>query len=127
MSISNYLEAKILDHVLRGAGNAYTAPTTIWVSLHTSDPGEAYSSGEVSGGSYARQSVSFNAASGGSISASAAVEFTSMPAATVTHIALWDDDGTPAGNMLWSGALSSSRTVASGDSFRLTSLTITLD
>jgi hypothetical protein len=126
MSISNYAEAKILDHVLRYGTAPWTAPSTIYLALHTSDPGEAYTSGEVSGGSYARQTITFSAASGGSIAASAAVEFTSMPACTVTHVSLWDS-ASGSTNMLWSGALTSSRAVSAGDSLRITSLTVTLD
>ena len=40
MSISNYLEAKILDHVLRNT--AYTPASTIYLALHTTDPGEIH-------------------------------------------------------------------------------------
>lgn len=39
MSKSNYLETAVLDHVF--GKSAYTAPTHFWVSLHTTDPGEA--------------------------------------------------------------------------------------
>jgi len=130
MSISNYLEAKILDHVLRYGTAPYTGPTTVYLALHTQDPGELGTGTEVSAGaySYARQPISFSAASGGSISMSNAyIEYTNMPGVTVTHVALWDDDGTPAGNCLWSGALTASRTVTAGDTLRITSLTVTLD
>jgi hypothetical protein len=130
MSISNYLEAKILDHVLRGATAPYTAPTTIYHALHTDDPTDTGgNSTEVtnSGGSaYARQTITFSAATGGTILASAAVEFANMPALTVSHVALWDSlSGST--NLLWSGALATPRQVALGDSLRVTSLTITLD
>lgn len=58
MSASNYLENKMLDHVF---GNTpYTAPATIYVALHTADPTEAGSVGEVSGGSYARVALTNN-------------------------------------------------------------------
>jgi hypothetical protein len=130
MSISNYLEAKILDHVLRGAANAYTAPSTIYLALHTGDPTDAGgTSTEVSnsgGSAYGRQTITFNAASAGTIAASAAVEFTNMPTATVTHVALWDSSSGST-NLLWSGELATHRTVALGDSLRVTSLSITLD
>jgi hypothetical protein len=35
---SNYLENKILDHVL--ATTAYTAPSAVYLSLHYTSPGE---------------------------------------------------------------------------------------
>jgi hypothetical protein len=38
MAISNYLEDKIIDHMLRN--QAFSPPTTVYASLHTGDPGE---------------------------------------------------------------------------------------
>jgi len=54
--------------------------TTYYLALFTSDPGTTGASGEVSGGSYARQAITFSAASGGSESSTNAQTFTSMPA-----------------------------------------------
>ena len=132
MSISNYLEAKILDHVLRNT--AYTPASTIYLALHTTDPGEDGSGAEVTGGSgpYSRKAITFAAAvsPAGTISMSAVahpsgIDFSGMPGCTVTHVALWD--ASSSGNCLWSGALTSSRTVTAGDTLRITSLTVTLD
>lgn len=128
MSISNYLEAKILDHVLRYSTAPYTGASTIYLALHTQDPGEAGTGTEVSAGgyTYARQTIAFSAASGGSISMSNSyIEYTNMPGVTVTHVALWD--ASSSGNCLWSGALTASRAVTAGDTLRITSLTVTLD
>lgn len=130
MSISNFLEAKILDHVLRSPTGAYTAPTTIYLALHTADPtdagGNATEVANAGGSTYSRQTITFSAASGGTIAASAAVEFANMPSTTVTHVSLWDSSSGST-NLLWSGALATSRTVVLGDSLRVTSLSITLD
>jgi hypothetical protein len=52
---SDYLEDKVLDHVF--GGNAYTAPTTLYVALYTVAPTDTGGGTEVSGGAYARQSV----------------------------------------------------------------------
>lgn len=52
MSASNYLENKLLNHVL--GGEVYTPPTNVYAALHTADPTETGAVGEVSGGSYAR-------------------------------------------------------------------------
>jgi len=57
---SNYLENKVLDHVLRNV--SYSSPTTVYVGLYTSDPTDAGSGTEVSGGSYARQALSVTTA-----------------------------------------------------------------
>lgn len=124
MSASNYLENEILDHTL-GTGS-FTMPTA-YVSLHTANPDEDASGTEVTGGSYARQSTAFDAAVAGSASNTAAVEFTDMPAATVTHFAVWD--ASTVGNMLLYGVLDASKVTTSGDtlSFTAGNLTITVE
>ena len=62
---------------------AFPTATTFWLALFTSDPGTTGASGEVTGGSYARQQITFGTASGGtSVSAggSASQSFPNMPA-----------------------------------------------
>lgn len=126
MSFSNYLETEILDHVF--GGNAYTAPSTLYLALYTAAPGEAGGGTEVSGVSYARQSAAMTV-SGNEATTSANVEF---PAAgsnwgTVTHVGVFD--AASGGNLLAYGSLSNSKAIDSGDIFRITagSLDITLD
>lgn len=118
MSFSNYLENKVLDHVF--GGTAYTAPTTLYVGLFTSDPGEAGAGTEVSGGSYARQTITFTV-TGSQASSSAAVEFPTATASwgTITYAAVYD--AVSGGNLLASGALTTSKTIDSGDVFRIPS------
>lgn len=116
MSFSNYLENKVLDHVF--GGTAYTAPATLYVGLFTTDPGEAGSGTEVSGGSYARQTITFTV-TGNQASSSAAVEFPTASASwgTITYAAIYD--AVSGGNLLASGALTTSKTIDSGDVFRI--------
>ena len=125
-AMSNYLENKVLDYVLRD--QADWAPTSVHLALHTADPTDAGSGAECSGGSYARQAITFNAAhaTAGTIDNSSAEEFTNMPACTVTHIGIWD--AASSGNLLFHGAVSASKTVTSGDTISLAagSLDITL-
>jgi hypothetical protein len=66
------------------------------------------------------------AASGGSISTTADVSWTNMPAATIVGVEIWDTAGTPV--RIAYGALSASKTTNSGDTFTITtgSLTITV-
>jgi hypothetical protein len=112
MTATNYLEAKILDHVLRVA--AYTQPTALFMALHTADPGETGVGSEVAGGSYAPQAIAFGAAaspSGASVS-SATVTFSAMPAVTVTHFSIREN--TTTGNPLFVGALATPQTVSAG-------------
>lgn len=120
MSISNYLENALLD-TLR---NQSLAIANVYLKLHTGDPGEAGTANAATEAT--RQSVSFNAASGGSMASSAAVTWTNVSTTeTYTHWSAWD--ASTAGNCLWSGALSASASVAAGDTFQITSLTLTLD
>lgn len=135
---SNFLEEKTLNHILQNvaeSGASYTAPTNVYVSLHTGSPGEDDSgANEISGAAYARQSVTFGnvsvAANVCSVSSNVTVTFpqaTSNYSANVTHIGMYDQSST--GNLLFYGALSTEKQVTSGDVFQINSgsLTITLD
>jgi len=124
---SDYLEDKLLDHVL--GNTAFTQPSAVYVGLHTGSPGDADDgANEISGNGYARQSASFAASSSGSCSTDATITF---PAATgtwgtISHVSLYD--ASSAGNLLFHGAVTTSKTIESGDTFQISSgnLTITL-
>lgn len=125
---SDYLEDKLLDHVLRNT--AYTQPSGLWVGLFTATTGLETNtpSAEVSGGAYARKAISFGAASGGSASNSGTVTFDAATAnwGTVTHVAVMD--AASGGNVLFHGAVTSAKTIETGDTFQISAgnLTITL-
>lgn len=122
MSISNYAENKILDH-LTGT-TSWTAPSAVYIKLHTGDPGEDGTSNAAT--ETTREQATFSAASSGSIATSATVEWTNVSTSeTYSHWSAWDN--LSAGNCLWTGALSSSASVTAGDTFQITSLTLTLD
>jgi hypothetical protein len=124
MSISNFAENKLLDHVTGRA--SYTMPTDVYVKLHTGDAGENGTSNAATNTD--RKELTFAAASSGSIATTGtpSAEWTSIAAAeTYSHWSLWD--ASTAGNCLWTGALSSSASVAIGDTFQITTLTLTLD
>jgi len=98
------------------------------VSLYTSDPTDAGSGTEVSGGSYARKSVTFGSPSNGVVTNDAAVEFDQATASwgTVGYIGLMDAVTT--GNLLFHTALTTAKTIESGDIFKIASgnLSVTL-
>ena len=120
MSISNYAENKLLDTI---RGTSFSAPGT-FVRLHIGDPGEDGTSNNASNST--RQSITFSAASAGSMATSSGATWTNVPTTeTYTHWSLWD--ASTAGNCLWKGSLSSSAAVTAGDTFQITSLTLTLD
>ena len=123
MSISNYLEEKWLNML---GGTAFTAPATTYVQLHTADPTDAGTTAVAT--NTTRQAVTWAAASNpaGTKASSATLSWTSVPASeTYSHWSLWD--ASTAGNCLWTGALASSAAVVTGDTFQITSLTLTLD
>ena len=122
--MSNYLETKVLDYVLRNTAD--WAPTTVYLALHTADPTDAGSGAEVSGGSYARQTIDFAAASGtgGSVVSSTAESFTVMPACTVTHIGVWD--AASSGNLLFHTAVDTSKAVLAGDTISVAAGAVTI-
>ena len=126
MSFSNYLETELLDHVF--ANNAYTSPSAVYVGLFTSNPAEDGSGTEVSGGSYARQTASFTV-SGNTATTDAVIEFPTATGTwgTVSHIGIFDALTT--GNLLAYAALTASKSITSGDVFRIPSgdIDITLD
>lgn len=118
MSASNFLELKLLDHVLGNA--AYTAPATVYISLHTADPGET-GANEATGTGYARDpltndATNWPAAAAGLKSNGVAVVFATPGVGgwgTVTHFGIWD--AVTAGNFLFGGALAVSKTINEGD------------
>ena len=96
---TNYLEDKIINHLFgddTGASGAdhYTAPTTWYVGLQTAAPSDSAAGTEVSGGAYARQSVAWTLASGGTAEASNTASLTWASATTdwgtVTHAGVYD-------------------------------------
>ena len=122
MSISNYAELKILEHTT--GKTAWTIPTNVYIKLHTADAGEAGTTAAAS--ETTRKVAAWATAASGSIATSATLEWTNVAATeTYTHWSMWDD--VSSGNCLWTGALSSSAAVTAGDTFQITSLTLSLD
>jgi len=131
---SNYLENKILDHVL--TATAYTQPSTRYLALFYGSAGSVLTNleagtltDEITLGSYARVAITFGAASSGTSSNSNTVTFATATAnydGTVTCIAVMDQS--TGGNVLFYGQLSVSKTVTTGDTFQvaISNLQITL-
>ena len=124
--ISNYLENALINGTIRGT--TYTAPTNVYVALYTSDPTDANTGTEVTGGSYARTSVTFAAPSNGVSVSNADCTFPqcTLTWGTVGWIGIMDALTT--GNLLYHTALDSSKTIETGDIFKIASgnLSVTL-
>jgi hypothetical protein len=126
-AFTNFLELELLDHVFRNS--AYTPPAAVYAALFTAAPGETGGGTEVSGGTYAREAITFGAAADGEVTNSAEVDFGTATAnwGTISHVGIFD--ASSAGNMLAYGALASNKTVNNGDSFSFAigTLTVALD
>jgi hypothetical protein len=124
--ISNYLEDALINGTLRGT--TFTAPSAVYVSLHTADPTDDGSGTEVSGGSYIRQAATFGAPSNGVSTTTADITFPQATGnwGTIGWIGIWDAD--TVGNLLYHTALDASKAIDTGDIFKIAtgSLTVTL-
>ena len=130
---SNYLENKVLDHVLRVT--SYSQPSGLHLALFTNTSGSAAANLEAgtltdevstSGTAYGRKAVTFAAASSGSSATSATVTFDAATAnwGTITHVAVMD--AATSGNVLFYGAVTTSKTIETGDTFQVSSGNLTI-
>lgn len=116
---STYLKQAVIKAALGEA--SFPAISNVYLALYTNDPTIADTGTEVVGGSYARQQLSFAAASGGSKVSNTSETFSSMPATTVTHWGI--RDASSGGNLLYFGSFdlpiqlnaTDNLTIASGD------------
>ena len=144
-ALSDYLENKLLDALLRG--QAFTMPATVYVALDTTVDNDGDSSKvEVSGGSYARVAVASSLANWAGTQAAASTVASSGTSATTsnngvitfpTPTANWGSitgfavyDAPTGGNLLFYAALTTPKTVNNGDpapSFAAGTLSLQLD
>lgn len=125
-AISDYLEAKLLNHVFRTT--AYTAPTTCYLALFTGEVSDAWTATdkgkEISGHGYARVAVTFSAPTdldGGKVVANEDDLFFAAASGgawdTITHAAVIDAE--TLGNSLYAGPLAIAKTIGDGDRFEV--------
>jgi len=124
--MSNYLENALINATLRAT--TFTSPTTVYVGLYTSDPTDANSGTECTGGSYARKSATFASPSNGASSTSADITFDQATSSwgTISHIGILD--ALTSGNLLYHTPLTTSKAIDTGDIFKIASgsLSVTL-
>jgi hypothetical protein len=133
-SKSDYLEAALLNHILRT--DTFAKPAAIYIALCTAAPTDADTGStitEPAGGSYARKQVTQADAQwdaptvAGDTENTNAITFATATASwgTITHVAICD--ALTGGNMLYHGALGASKAVGNGDtlSFAAGALDIT--
>ena len=97
----------------------YTAPTALWIKLHTGDPGAAGTSNAATETTRKDATAAFAAASGGTCSSNVALTWTSVAATEdYTHYSVWS--ASTAGTFYWSGTITANA-VTAGDTFTLAS------
>lgn len=125
-ALSDHAEKLLLDWLMT-TGSA-TRPTAWYVGLFTAAPSDSGGGTEVSGSGYAREAVTFAAAStpGGTTSNTGDVSFTAAGGnwGTITHIGIFD--ASTSGNLLWHGAMTASKVVNDGDTLQFSTGNIDL-
>lgn len=127
MSISNYLETKVMDAVFNNASPAAIQLANRYIKLHIGDPGEDGTGNAA--GETTRKAITGAASADGVFTSVNALTWTSVAATeTLSHVSLWDSVGPAGGNCLWAGALTVAKAVTAGDTFEIPSgsLTVTL-
>lgn len=143
-AMSDYLENKLIDHCFRGV--SFTAPAALHVALYTVAPTDTGGGTEVTGGSYARVSVAPSttnwaatngagtttnpsSGTGGTTSNNGVVTFATPTAGWGTVVAFGIFDASTAGNLLWYGTLTTSKTINTGDTvtFPAAALSVQID
>ena len=99
------------------------AGVAVRVSLHTADPGLT-GINKVAGGSYADQTVTWNAVSAGNLDSSNQPVFDVPAATTVTHFGVWNTGGT---TFYGSAALSASESFTDAGTYTLTDIDLDLN
>jgi hypothetical protein len=117
----------ILNAYLPGASSAsYTGNTSLFLSIHTADPGDTGASEYTGYSGGLRKAITFGAAANAaavSAGTSAQQDFTAMGATTITHVGLWSAN--TGGTFKGGGALGAARTTASGDTLRFSAGAVT--
>jgi hypothetical protein len=105
MAKSTYAIDVVLNALLRDT--PYTSPTTVYVGLLDGTT-------EVSGGSYARQAITFGAPdSSGTCTSTNSQTFSNMPATTVNNVGIYDS--ATVGNQLYVAPTTAAKTTNDGD------------
>jgi len=126
MSLSNTFETDVLEWLF--TDTSVTRPTAWYIGLFTTDPTDAGTGTEVSGGSYVREAATFSV-TGDTATTTAAIEWPVATAnwGTITHVAV--HDAATGGNIIAHAALTNAKTITTDDVFRIPAgdLDITID
>lgn len=115
-NLTNTSENLMLDWI-DGVGTPTRPTPPLKVALVTAAGDDATAGTEVTGGSYARQTLTLAAATNGANANSADLVWTGMPACTIVGWEVWDSAATPV--RTWRGPLAEPKTVDSGDEYKI--------
>lgn len=121
---TQYLNNSWLN-TIKSTGTSFNVAAGIYVLLHTGAPGSA-GAGNVSSVT-TRQAITFTAATTGVLNSSSSPSWTSWAGTNgevVTAVSFWD--ASTSGNCLWTATLSASKTINTGDTFTLSSASLTI-
>lgn len=115
---TTYLVNKLLDLTFRNV--AWTPPAIVYVKMHTGDPGAT--GANAASAQTTRIATSWTAAASGLINISGTPENTLNATETISHVSFWDSAGPAGGNCLWTAQATASKSGASQDIIRITSV-----
>lgn len=119
--LASAIANSILNALCRNV--AWSQPAAFYVKLHTGDPGAAGTSNAA--GNTTRVAATLSAASAGSITNSADINWTNVGTAeTYSYVSFWD--ASSAGTFLGSDDLTTPRAVLVGDNFSIPAASLTL-
>jgi hypothetical protein len=121
---SDYLENAVLGYVFSGA--SFSQPGTKYLALYTTAPTDAGGGTELSGSAYARQSCAFTT-TGAQASNTSAVEWPTATGSWGTVVAVGVFDASSSGNLLAWNNLTASKTISTGDVFRINAGDLDID
>lgn len=112
--LTDAAELLLLD-LIDGVTTAAPVTGPLKLALLTVQGTDSAAGTEVTGGSYARQTITFGSAAAGAAANTNSITFSGMPAASVVGFAIYDSSGTP--KRLWEIPRTGGATsTASGDS-----------
>jgi hypothetical protein len=114
-------------NTIKSTGTSFNIAGNIYTELHTGSPGSAGTANISS--TTTRPTMQFTTATTGVLLSTSSPSWASWAGTNgevVTNISFWDTSLGPNGNFLWSASLSSSKTINTGDTFTLTTATLTI-
>ena len=126
MSLSNIFETTTLNWLF--TATSVTRPTAWYIALYTVAPTDGGGGTEISGNAYVREAVAMSV-TGDNATNTGAVEWPTATGTWGTIVAVGVFDALSAGNLIAYGNLTVSKTITSGDVFRIPAgdLDITMD